>query len=289
MIGVIFTLIIIVLIIAYCVKSYYDNKDLPPGPYGVPILGYLPFFKPEDVDGAVKEITAKYGPVVSVRFGTKLIVFLCDYDCLKEAFVKYADYFHGRPKDLYTATFSNRNRGVIMNEGEEWKVLRRYTMSSLRDFGMGKLSLQGKIHEELFHFFDKISTDGGSETPFNPRSMFSSAVTNVFCNIMCGHRFDYSDPEFNRLVETIYTSLSEGFVRFLTWFPVFRFVPPFKAVMNALWNNTYFMWDFIGNLIQNAKKSNDSGVEEVTFLQAIVKEAQTSEPARAAVFSMINS
>jgi len=172
-----------------------------------------------------------------------------------------------------------------MNEGEEWKILRRYSMSNMRDFGMGKLSLQGKIHEEIFHFFEDISSKDGHSIAFNPRSILSAAATNVLCNIMCGHRFDYNDFDFKGLVESIYSMLSGGYVGFLTWFPIFRFIPPFKSVMTFLWDNTYFIWNFSRELIRSAKKSIDAGAEDTTLLQSMVKEAQNSEPTRAAVFN----
>jgi cytochrome P450 len=172
-----------------------------------------------------------------------------------------------------------------MNEGEEWKVLRRYSMSNMRDFGMGKLSLQGKIHEEIFHLFEEIEVTDGHSVPFNPRSVLSAATTNVLCNIMCGHRFDYKDREFKGLVESIYSALSEGYVGFITWFPIFRFIPPFKKAMDYMWDNTYYIWNFSSNLIRSAKKAMDAGEEETTLLQSIVNEAKKSDPARAAVFN----
>jgi len=56
-------------------------------------------------------------------------------------------------------------------------------------------------------------------------------------------------------------------------------------VMTYLWDNTYIIWSFCGNLIRNAKKSVDAGVEPTTLLESMVQEAQTCEPVRAAVFN----
>lgn len=70
------------------------NRTLPPGPWGVPIWGYLPFVK-----GAThlhfNELAKKYGSIFSIRLGSELIVVLSDYRIIRDSFRR--EEFSGRP------------------------------------------------------------------------------------------------------------------------------------------------------------------------------------------------
>ena len=38
---------------------------------------------------------------------------------------------------------------------------------------------------------------------FNPKELLCNAVSNVICSIVFGHRFEYKDPEFLLLYDTV--------------------------------------------------------------------------------------
>lgn len=69
-------------------------KTLPPGPWGFPIIGYLPFIK-GDVHLQFGEMAKKYGSMFSARLGTQLVVVLSDYRIIRDTFRR--EEFTGRP------------------------------------------------------------------------------------------------------------------------------------------------------------------------------------------------
>lgn len=72
-----------------------EASSLPPGPWGIPILGCLPFLK-GDLHLYLSDLTQKYGSLISTRLGSQLIVVLSDYKMIRDTFRK--EEFTGRPK-----------------------------------------------------------------------------------------------------------------------------------------------------------------------------------------------
>ena len=42
--------------------------------------------------------------------------------------------------------------GIVGSSGEFWKHTRTFSLNSLRDFGFGRRSLEGKVLEEVEHY-----------------------------------------------------------------------------------------------------------------------------------------
>lgn len=83
-----------VLLVINCIQWIRSERSLPPGPWGIPFLGYLPFIK-SDVHLHFGELAKKYGSMFSARLGSKLIIVLSDYRTIRETFRR--DEFTGRP------------------------------------------------------------------------------------------------------------------------------------------------------------------------------------------------
>ncbi len=98
-------LMVLVAIVAYdltCHSVYWFrlNRSLPPGPYGLPFVGYLPFLKrPDDIRSEMTDLSLKYGPCFSIRLGTELMVILSDHHLIKEAFC--CPVYDGRPRNEF--------------------------------------------------------------------------------------------------------------------------------------------------------------------------------------------
>lgn len=58
-------------------------------------------------------------------------------------------------------SFSLTLSGVGISNGERWRQLRRFTLSTLRDFGMGRKGMETWIQEESKHLVTRINTTKG--------------------------------------------------------------------------------------------------------------------------------
>uniref|UniRef100_A0A673CHM4 Cytochrome P450 2K1-like n=1 Tax=Sphaeramia orbicularis TaxID=375764 RepID=A0A673CHM4_9TELE len=88
--------VLVVLLIVYLISSSFlsqENKNEPPGPRPLPLLGNLLQL---DLKRPYNTLTEKYGPVFTVYLGPKKVVVLAGYKTVKEALVNQADEFGER-------------------------------------------------------------------------------------------------------------------------------------------------------------------------------------------------
>uniref|UniRef100_A0A8D0L992 Cytochrome P450 family 2 subfamily G member 56 n=1 Tax=Sphenodon punctatus TaxID=8508 RepID=A0A8D0L992_SPHPU len=145
----------------------------------------------------------KYGSVFTVFFGPRPVVVLCGHEAVKEALVDQADEFSGRAA-MPTVERTFQGYGVVFANGERWKQLRRFSLTVLRNFGMGKKSIEERIQEEAQFLMEEFRKT--KEQPFDPTYYLSRAVSNVICSIVFGDRFDYEDKEFQSLMQMMNNS-----------------------------------------------------------------------------------
>lgn len=143
------------------------------------------------------QLAEVYGKLFSIRLGNEKIVFVSGYKMVKEAIVTQADNFVDRPFNAFgdriyrgqrgvqtSSNFSLLNLpkflelllnlfsfadGLFQNNGEIWKRQRRFALSTLRNFGLGKNILEENICEEVRHLVEEMRNHRGeAKTSLNP-------------------------------------------------------------------------------------------------------------------------
>ncbi|GAB6030768.1 hypothetical protein CHUAL_007617 [Chamberlinius hualienensis] len=191
-----FYLAILLIVLAYWYIS--TPKNAPPGPRGLPILGYLPFLD-KNAHLTFVKLGKIYGNVFRVYFGSRLVVVLNDYDAIHEAFVKNAEIFAGRPPDINFKEKPEDNLGVISNDGVFWKQHRRFILTNLRDYGVGKLALEPMLLTELHHFIEVVKTKNGES--FAVKQLLNNSLTNNINILVTGKRYEYDDPTMIKMLQ----------------------------------------------------------------------------------------
>uniref|UniRef100_A0A8C4REH6 Cytochrome P450 2G1-like n=1 Tax=Erpetoichthys calabaricus TaxID=27687 RepID=A0A8C4REH6_ERPCA len=237
----ILTAIFLSLLLMWLRRDSTRYARMPPGPTPLPLIGNL-----LQITGNVPykhflKLSETYGPVMTVHLGGLRVVVLVGYEAVQEALVQHADSFAGRPKlPLFVRIASGY--GVITSNGDNWKHMRRFSLTTLRNFGMGKHSIEQYIQEEAQHLVEKLCKTKGS--PFDPSMSLSQAVANVICSIVFGERFEYDDENFAHLLFYtksvslllfIYLFIFLIFLKMYNMFPkLFNFLPgPHKAIFGA--------------------------------------------------------
>ncbi|KAG8579983.1 hypothetical protein GDO81_007060 [Engystomops pustulosus] len=196
------------------------HKNFPPGPMPLPLIGNILRIDMSKPHRTFVELSKEYGTVFSVQIGMSKIVILCGLETIKDALVNHVDDFLGRPTSgLFSRVL--KNHGVIMANGENWKVMRRFTLSTLRDYGMGKKIIEDKITEEAESLVQKFRSYEGKA--FENLNSVNSAVANIIVSILLNSRFDYEDPTILKLVSLTNENirlLGSPLVRLLNSVPV---------------------------------------------------------------------
>ncbi len=194
---------------------------------------------------SLKQWSKTYGSVMTVYLGSQRMVVLVGYDAVKEALVDQAEHFTGRApipflnkvlrgygeinvktdvvslmEFILNFDTSYMFVGLAISNGDRWRQLRRFTLTTLRDFGMGRKRMEEWIQEESRHLLksfeetkcerrehltlpthefittamihilhlqlselcDKIFSPAA--TPVDPAFFLSRAVSNVICSLV---------------------------------------------------------------------------------------------------------
>ncbi|CAJ0964093.1 unnamed protein product [Ranitomeya imitator] len=189
----------------------------------------------------------KYGSIYTLYFGHCPVVVLCGYDTVKEALIDQAEEFGGRGR-LPTIDQVVKGYGLIFSNGNRWKDLRRFSLAVLRNFGMGKKSVEERIQEEISFLIAEIKLQ--KEQYIDPTSLLVQAIANIICSITFGNRFEYSDNSFQKLLSMfsdVFQDMSSIYGQFLDMLPTLMgYIPgPHQRIKKSLTRVTDFILERI--------------------------------------------
>ena len=252
-----FIIFLITIFLVYYLLSK-KPEGLPDGPAPWPVVGNIPLIakQPLKLHLLLDKLYKQYGGVYTLWFGSFPSIVISDIDLIRKALVEQADVFSDRPGWMFLVRRFANKIGIALDYGSSWKDKRRWTMRALRDFGVGKRSLEEKIQEEAGYMCEEMAKNSGK--PFSVQVIFLQAVSNITCSICFGQRFSYKEQEFQELLDMVNHFFKLNiFSTPIDFFPALQFLPGDlfgMKTMDRMYDKTY---NWIDNHFEKQLKTLD--------------------------------
>ncbi|XP_072943522.1 cytochrome P450 306a1 [Epargyreus clarus] len=217
-------------------KKMKEWQNLPPGPWGLPFIGYLPFINKRHPHLTLTELSKQYGPVYGIGMGSLYAVVLSDHKLVREAFAKEA--FAGRAPLFLTHGIMHGN-GIICAEGKLWKDQRKCVTSWLKSYGMSKHGAsRDKLEKRIAIGIEELlqNVKGTFGSPVDLNMLLRHSVGNIVNEIIFGFKYPLEDKTWHWFMQIQEEGSHEmGVAGVVNFLPFVRFISPtIQKTMNVL-------------------------------------------------------
>ncbi|EFJ29876.1 hypothetical protein SELMODRAFT_90715 [Selaginella moellendorffii] len=208
-----------------------SSSNLPPGPWGLPLIGHLHLLAGMPPHRAFQRIAKKYGPITSLRLGMIPTVVISSQELAKEIFTTHDLNFASRPYLVSGDHFSYNFSGIGTSPyGELWRNTRKlctmelFTAKCIDSFSWVR-------RDELSRTLEGILKDHGDDKPVEVRKVASVFSFNITSRILMSKRYfgdenvDAHAMEFKELNDKVLelainpciSNLVPWYLRWLDW------------------------------------------------------------------------
>ncbi|OMP03858.1 Cytochrome P450 [Corchorus olitorius] len=224
------SLIFLLFCLIFLFQSKKHPKNLPPSPpNSLPIIGHLHLLKPP-IHRFYQTLSQKYGPIISLKLGYRLLVVVSSSTLAEECFTKNDIVLANRPKLIFGKHLGYNYTTVgAAPYGDHWRNLRR--IGAIEIFSSSRLNTFTSVRkDEIRRLLVKLSRD--SHRGFKKvemKSMLSDLTFNNIMRMVAGKRY-YGDEvtneaEAREFKELITEAIKNGgaanpgdFLPILNWF-----------------------------------------------------------------------
>lgn len=195
---VVLFLAIISAVVYFWLLSERNGRKEPPGPWGLPIVGYMPFMD-RRMNLTLTKLADRYGDVYKVQIGTRKIVVINGNATIKEALVPGKSDFSGRP-DFFTYQAADKSFGFC-DWGAKYRALKKIGVKGLGMFANARnKNLEEVAQKAAQDFIEECKRQ--KNRPFNPKETLYDNSACIMGFICYGRQFERDDPELRTILNT---------------------------------------------------------------------------------------
>lgn len=175
---------LISLIISCWAWLFIKNRaGRPPGPRGLPLLGYLPFLDAE-LHSHLADLARAYGPILQLRLGSKVGIVVTSPSLAREVLKDQDTNFANRDVPDFVRALDYGGHDILFTSyGPEWRMLRRVCARAM--LSSGTLDVAYDLRRREFQrTVSYIYSQTGS--PINVGEQMFLTVMNVITNMLWG-------------------------------------------------------------------------------------------------------
>ncbi|KAB2619447.1 isoflavone 2'-hydroxylase-like [Pyrus ussuriensis x Pyrus communis] len=162
------------------------NKNLPPSPPSLPIIGHLHLLK-QPVHRTLQSLSSKFGKTILLRWGSRKVLLVSSPLIAEECLTKHDIIFANRPRLLAGKHFNYDFTTVsVAPYGDLWRNLRR--IMTLEMFSSSRLVMFSSVRQgEVRLLLNQIMKSGS--VPIDLKSKFTELSFNAMTMMILGKRY----------------------------------------------------------------------------------------------------
>ncbi|KAL6603051.1 hypothetical protein ACP70R_043412 [Stipagrostis hirtigluma subsp. patula] len=187
------------------------GKNLPPGPWQLPVIGSLHHLVGKLPHRAMRDLARRHGPLMLLRLGELPVVVASSPEAAREVLKTHDAAFATRPRTTTIRELTRGGLGVAFApHGERWRQLRKLCVTELLSARRVRSFRHGREAEaaNLVASVASLSSSSPSK-PVNVSAVLATYVTDVVVRAVVGHRIRDRDAFLEKLEEGI--TLAAGF------------------------------------------------------------------------------
>ncbi|TQE10723.1 hypothetical protein C1H46_003626 [Malus baccata] len=162
------------------------NKNLPPSPPSLPIIGHLHLLK-QPVHRTLQSLSSKFGKTILLRWGSRKVLLVSSPLIAEECLTKHDIIFANRPRLLAGKHFNYDFTTVsVAPYGDLWRNLRR--IMTLEMFSSSRLVMFSSVRQgEVRLLLNQIMKS--RSVPIDLKSKFTELSFNAMTMMVLGKRY----------------------------------------------------------------------------------------------------
>ncbi len=169
-------------------------RPQPPGPWGLPVLGHLPFLGKNSPE-TLHAMSEKYGSVFALRMGSRPTVVVSGYDVILDVIIRQGIEFAGRPDFMSWKLIGDGEILGFASYSPAWCLHKKLALKAVNLYlNAPENSLQRQVTTEARMFVSRLLEKG--QEGLDPAKIVEFSVASIMYSVCYGGTGELRQDEY---------------------------------------------------------------------------------------------